>query len=106
VRKPALDEDLSGAKLKWVNVHSRRCLESSGLTVPLKHKALLLLALARAVFRPILAPLYGMSAVSGDKANGPSCVSTIIVIAHGGDGHPGATERNFERYLGLGSDES
>ena len=59
--------------------------------MPLKHKALLLLALARAVFRPILAPLYGMSAVSGDKANGPSCVSTIIVIAHGGDGHPEAT---------------
>jgi predicted MFS family arabinose efflux permease len=58
----------------------------SGLTVLLKHKALLVLALALAMFHlgnGAIVPLYGMSAVSGDKANGPSFVATIIVIAQG-----------------------
>jgi len=60
--------------------------EPSGLTVLLKHKALLVLALALAMFHlgnGAIVPLYGMSAVSGDKANGPSFVATIIVIAQG-----------------------
>ena len=50
-----------------------------------------------------------MSAVSGDKANGPSFVATIIVITQGVmviPKQPRNAERNFERYLGLASDES
>ena len=60
--------------------------QPSGLTVLLKHKALLVLALALAVFHlgnAAIVPLYGMSAVSGGKANGPGFVATIIVIAQG-----------------------
>jgi len=57
-----------------------------GLTVLLKHKALLVLALALAVFHlgnAAIVPLYGISAVSGSQANGPSFVATIVVIAQG-----------------------
>jgi MFS family permease len=60
--------------------------QPSGLTVLLKHKALLVLALALAVFHlgnAAIVPLYGMSAVSGSNANGPGFVATIIVIAQG-----------------------
>jgi len=60
--------------------------QPSALTVLLKHKALLVLALALAVFHlgnAAIVPLYGMSAVSGGKANGPGFVATIIVIAQG-----------------------
>jgi MFS family permease len=57
-----------------------------GLSVLLKHKPLLVLALALAVFHlgnAAIVPLYGMSAVSADKANGPGFVATTIVIAQG-----------------------
>jgi MFS family permease len=60
--------------------------QPSGLTILLRHKALLVLALALAVFQlgnAAIVPLYGMSAVSGGKANGPSFVATTIVIAQG-----------------------
>jgi MFS family permease len=60
--------------------------QPSGFTVLLKHKPLLVLALALAVFHlgnAAIVPLFGMSAVSGDEANGPSFVATIIVIAQG-----------------------
>jgi hypothetical protein len=60
--------------------------QPSGLTVLLKHKPLLVLALALAVFHlgnAAIVPLFRMSAVSGDEANGPSFVATIIVIARG-----------------------
>ena len=45
-----------------------------------------MLALALAVFHlgnAAIVPLFRMSAVSGDEANGPSFVATIIVIAQG-----------------------
>jgi hypothetical protein len=60
--------------------------QPSGLTVLLKHKPLLVLALALAVFHlgnAAIVPLFRMSAVSGDEANGPSFVATIVVIARG-----------------------
>src|ERR1700761_4950011 len=60
--------------------------QPSGVTVLLRHKALLVLALAMAVFQlgnAAIVPLYGMSAVSGANANGPTFVATIIVIAQG-----------------------
>jgi MFS family permease len=60
--------------------------QPSALTVLLKHKPLLVLAFALAIFQlgnAAIVPLYGISAVSGDKANGPSFVATIIVIAQG-----------------------
>ena len=60
--------------------------QPSGLTVLLKHKALLVLALALAVFHlgnAAIVPLYGISAVTGSQTNGPSFVATIIVIAQG-----------------------
>jgi MFS family permease len=44
------------------------------------------LGLALAAFQlgnAAIVPLYGMSAVSGNKANGPSFVATTIVIAQG-----------------------
>jgi hypothetical protein len=56
------------------------------LTVLLKHKPLLVLALALALFHlgnAAIVPLYGMSAVAGGAANGPSFVATTIVIAQG-----------------------
>jgi MFS family permease len=58
----------------------------SALTVLLKHRALLVLALALAVFHlgnAAIVPLYGISAVSGSQTNGPSFVATIVVIAQG-----------------------
>jgi predicted MFS family arabinose efflux permease len=56
------------------------------LTVLLKHKVLLVLALALAVFHlgnAAIVPLYGISAVTGNQANGPGFVATIVVIAQG-----------------------
>jgi MFS family permease len=56
------------------------------LTVLLKHKTLLVLGLALAVFHlgnAAIVPLYGISAVAGNQANGPGFVATIIVIAQG-----------------------
>jgi predicted MFS family arabinose efflux permease len=60
--------------------------QPSALTVLLKHKTLLVLGLALAVFHlgnAAIVPLYGISAVTDDQANGPSLVATIIVIAQG-----------------------
>jgi predicted MFS family arabinose efflux permease len=57
-----------------------------GLTVLVKHKPLLVLALALALFHlgnAAIVPLYGMTAVSSDHANGPGFVATTIVIAQG-----------------------
>jgi MFS family permease len=59
--------------------------QPSGLTVLLKHKPLLVLALALALFHlgnAAIVPLFGMSAVSSN-ANGPGFVATTIVIAQG-----------------------
>src|ERR1700744_3671420 len=56
------------------------------LTVLLKHKVLLVLALALAVFHlgnAAIVPLYGISAVTGNQANGPGFVATIVAIAQG-----------------------
>jgi MFS family permease len=58
----------------------------SALTVLMRHKALLVLALALAVFHlgnAAIIPLYAMSAVSEGQANGPSFVATTVVIAQG-----------------------
>ncbi|WP_024519170.1 MFS transporter [Bradyrhizobium sp. Tv2a-2] len=60
--------------------------EHSGLSVLLKHKPLLVLALSLAVFHlgnAAIIPLYGMAAVAGRQANGPSFVATTIVVAQG-----------------------
>jgi len=60
--------------------------QPSGLTVLLRHKPLVVLGLALAVFHlgnAAIVPLYGMSATSGEHANGPGLVATIIVIAQG-----------------------
>jgi MFS family permease len=60
--------------------------EHSGLSVLLKHKPLLVLALSLAVFHlgnAAIIPLYGMAAVAGNQANGPSFVATTIVVAQG-----------------------
>jgi MFS family permease len=60
--------------------------QHSTLTMLLKHKPLLVLALALAVFHlgnAAIIPLYGMAAVTGEQANGPSFVATTIVIAQG-----------------------
>lgn len=60
--------------------------QPSGLTVLVRHKALLVLALALAVFHlgnSAIVPLFGMSAVSDSNTNGPSFVATIVVIAQG-----------------------
>ncbi len=58
----------------------------SALTMLLKHKPLLVLALALAVFHlgnAAIVPLYGMAVVVDDHTNGPSFVATTIVIAQG-----------------------
>ncbi|MDE2378790.1 MFS transporter [Bradyrhizobium sp.] len=58
----------------------------SGLTVLLRHKPLLVLALALAVFHlgnAAIVPLYGMSAVAKSHANGPGFVATTVVVAQG-----------------------
>jgi len=60
--------------------------QPSAFTVLLKHKPLLVLALALAVFHlgnAAIVPLYGMSAVSDGHANGPSFVATTVIIAQG-----------------------
>jgi len=60
--------------------------QASGLTVLIKHKPLLVLALALALFHlgnAAIVPLYGMTAVSNSHANGPGFVATTIVIAQG-----------------------
>ncbi len=56
------------------------------LTMLLKHRPLLVLALALAVFHlgnAAIVPLYGLAAVADGQANGPSFVATIVVIAQG-----------------------
>jgi MFS family permease len=60
--------------------------QPSGFTVLLKHRPLLVLALALAAFHlgnASIMPLYGLAAVAGDEANGPSFVATTIVVAQG-----------------------
>ena len=60
--------------------------QPSGLTVLLRHKPLLVLGLALAIFHlgnAAIVPLYGMSATADGKANGPGFVATIVVIAQG-----------------------
>jgi predicted MFS family arabinose efflux permease len=58
----------------------------SGFSVLLKHRPLLVLALALAAFHlgnAAIMPLYGLAAVAANQANGPSFVATTIVIAQG-----------------------
>lgn len=58
----------------------------AGLSVLFKHKPLLVLALALAIFHlgnAAIVPLYGLAAVSAGQANGPSFVATIVIIAQG-----------------------
>ncbi|MBV9560867.1 MAG: MFS transporter [Bradyrhizobium sp.] len=58
--------------------------QPSGFTVLVKHKPLLVLALALAIFHlgnAAIVPLYGLAAVAGDGINGPSFVATTIVVA-------------------------
>jgi MFS family permease len=58
--------------------------QPSGFTVLLKHKPLLVLALALAIFHlgnGAVVPLYGLAAVAGGQANGPTFVATTIVVA-------------------------
>jgi len=60
--------------------------QPDALTVLLRHKTLLVLALALAVFHlgnAAIVPLFGMSAVANSEANGPGLVATTIVIAQG-----------------------
>jgi MFS family permease len=60
--------------------------QPDALKVLLRHKTLLVLALALAVFHlgnAAIVTLYGMSAVSKSEANGPGLVATTIVIAQG-----------------------
>src|SRR6478609_359354 len=57
-----------------------------GMSVLLKHKPLLVLALALAIFHlgnAAIVPLYGFAAVAEGQANGPSFVATTVVIAQG-----------------------
>ncbi|MEY9138312.1 MFS family permease [Bradyrhizobium diazoefficiens] len=57
-----------------------------GMSVLLKHKPLLVLALALAIFHlgnAAIVPLYGLAAVAEGQANGPSFVATTVVIAQG-----------------------
>jgi MFS family permease len=58
--------------------------EPSGFAVLVKHKPLLILALALAAFHlgnAAIVPLYGLAAVAGGQANGPTFVATTIVLA-------------------------
>jgi predicted MFS family arabinose efflux permease len=60
--------------------------QPDGLTVLLRHKPLLVLALALAIFHlgnAAIVPLYGLAAVAEGQANGPSFVATTIVVAQG-----------------------
>ena len=57
-----------------------------GMSVLLKHKPLLVLAFALAIFHlgnAAIVPLYGLAAVAEGQANGPSFVATTVVIAQG-----------------------
>ncbi|WP_420971837.1 MFS transporter [Bradyrhizobium sp. B120] len=57
-----------------------------GFAVLVKHKPLLVLAVALAVFHlgnAAIVPLYGLAAVAGGHADGPSFVATTIVVAQG-----------------------
>ncbi|MBR0869020.1 MFS transporter [Bradyrhizobium tropiciagri] len=58
--------------------------QPSGFTVLVKHRPLLVLAVALAAFHlgnAAIVPLYGLAAVAGGQADGPSFVATTIVIA-------------------------
>ncbi|MGA2997825.1 MFS transporter [Bradyrhizobium sp.] len=60
--------------------------QHKALAVLLKHKTLLVLGLALAVFHlgnAAIVPLYGISAVTDSQTNGPSFVAAIVVIAQG-----------------------
>jgi predicted MFS family arabinose efflux permease len=60
--------------------------QPSGFTVLVKHKPLLILALALAIFHlgnAAIVPLYGLAVVAAKEANGPSFVATTIVVAQG-----------------------
>jgi predicted MFS family arabinose efflux permease len=60
--------------------------QPDALTILLKHKALLVLALALALFHlgnAAIVPLYSLAAVADGQANGPSFVATTVVIAQG-----------------------
>jgi MFS family permease len=60
--------------------------QPSGLTVLLRHKPLLVLGLALAIFHlgnGAIVPLYGMSATSSSHVNGPGLIATIGVISQG-----------------------
>src|ERR1700761_2842757 len=59
--------------------------QPSGFSVLLKHKPMLVLALALALFHlgnAAIVPLYALAAVA-DNVNGPSFVATTIVVAQG-----------------------
>jgi MFS family permease len=58
--------------------------QPSGFDVLVKHKPLLILALALAAFylgNAAIIPLYGLAAVGDGHANGPTFVATTIVVA-------------------------
>lgn len=58
--------------------------QPSGFTVLVKHRPLLVLAIALAAFHlgnAAIVPLYGLAAVAGGFADGPRFVATTIVIA-------------------------
>jgi MFS family permease len=60
--------------------------QPSGFTVLVKHKPLLVLALALALFHlgnAAIVPLYGLAAVAGGSMDGPGVVATTIVVAQG-----------------------
>jgi MFS family permease len=57
--------------------------QASGFTVLVKHRPLLVLGVALAAFHlgnAAIVPLYGLAAVAGGEANGPSFVATTIVV--------------------------
>jgi predicted MFS family arabinose efflux permease len=58
--------------------------QPSGFSVLVKHKPLLILALALATFHlgnAAIVPLYGLAATADGAANGPTFVATTIVVA-------------------------
>jgi predicted MFS family arabinose efflux permease len=58
--------------------------EPSGFSVLVKHRPLLILAVALAAFHlgnASIVPLYGLAAVADSRANGPTFVATTIVVA-------------------------
>jgi predicted MFS family arabinose efflux permease len=60
--------------------------QPNGFTVLVKHKPLLILALALAAFHlgnAAIVPLYGLAATVDGQANGPTFVATTIVVAQG-----------------------